>query len=84
MKNKIFSIISIIIYIILFLYLIIKLLLEHYKKHIIANWDTYKLNPFIIPIAGFFKKEGFPKIKKAGPNFKWDSFPFGPSPKFRT
>ena len=43
MKNKIFSIIIIIIYVILFLYLIIKLLSEHYKKHIIANWDNKRI-----------------------------------------
>ena len=23
-------------------------------------------------------------VKKAGPAFKWDSFPFGPSPEFGT
>ena len=29
-----------------------------------------------------FQNEGFPNTKKAGPNIKWDSFPFGPSTEF--
>ena len=35
-------------------------------------------------LFGSFLNDGFPIIKKAGPDFKWDSFPFGPSPEFGT
>ena len=53
-----FAIFKLILLALVFIVLISYLILSHYRSHIIKNWTNYRNNPFIIPFAGFLRKEG--------------------------
>lgn len=46
------------VYLIVFLVIIASILQRHVRGHVINNWSTYKHNPFIIPFAGLFRRDG--------------------------
>lgn len=66
------SIIKVILILITFYLIYIILITYYFKKEIIDNWDSYKCKPYIIPIAGLFKKDGdsTPFMKFTIENFK--------------
>jgi len=51
------SISQIILYITIFLIIFVYIYYHGNKEHIINNWNKYRLKPYIIPIAGFIKKD---------------------------
>ena len=52
------AILKIVLFTIIFLYIISYLIITHYRTYIINNWSHYRNNPFIIPFAGFLRKDG--------------------------
>jgi len=52
------AIFKIILLTIIFLYIISYLIITHYRTYIINNWSHYRNNPFIVPFAGFLRKDG--------------------------
>ncbi len=53
-----FAILKIIIIAIVFLFIIGYLIVTHFRTYIINNWTTYRNNPFVVPFAGFLRKDG--------------------------
>ena len=51
------SISQIILYITIFLIVFGYIYYQGNKEHILNNWNQYRMKPYIIPIAGFFKKD---------------------------
>ena len=51
------SISQIILYITIFFTVLTYIYIKQNKEHIIQNWNEYRYKPYIIPIAGFIKKE---------------------------
>lgn len=53
------SVFTVIVYLIVFAYVYLGTKLYYTRDEIDKNWDKYKCQPYIIPIAGLFKGENF-------------------------
>ena len=53
-----FAILKILLFTIIFLLIICYLIVTHFRTYIINNWSYYRNNPFIVPFAGFLRKDG--------------------------
>lgn len=58
------SVFTVIVYLIVFAYVYLGTKLYYTRDEIDKNWDKYKCQPYIIPIAGLFKGENFFQFTK--------------------
>jgi len=52
------AVVKIIVLVLVYAIVIASIFSKYYRKHIIDNWSKYKHNPFVIPFAGLFRKDG--------------------------
>lgn len=55
--NK-WAVVKLIILVFCYVVIIGSIITKYTRHHVISNWSRYKNNPFIVPIAGLFRRDG--------------------------